>query len=424
MIKLIKGYLYDNTYDYIKLHANKTEQENYFNTFDHIFVDEGEEEGYIKEGNAFIVEYNYDYLVDQGVNYVIWNNGHKDLYCFIIAKEFVDEENTRLYYEIDVLNTYLFDIKLKNSFVERKKCTIDEITDFDEGLQVGEHVIEEIHHIFDKDSTYFAMFNGFKEQQLIFDGTTLKSVVDLPFSTSKPLTAIDGIQYPLYFMPLKETYKDASYTKINVTGGGETAGGTVSAKFLRFIKGFEGFSPYAFYHNGESARTAGYGIREDYQSKYFNLLGSFPCTEQKASEILAQMLNSEFASTLYYRMLKDGLTGDKILQRHFDAFLSLSMNGGLGAVTSSPMYTKYLVNQNDATIYDDWLKWYIYGENIEDGPLPGLIARRKEEATIFRDGIYTFRTISVYNMSGVIDGTLTDNNGHGYIPNTVIGSVE
>ena len=190
------------------------------------------------------------------------------------------------------------------------------------------------------------------------------------------------------------------------------------------IKGFEGFSPYPFYHNGESARTAGYGIREDYQSKYFNLLGSFPCTEQKASEILAQMLNSEFASTLYYRMLKDGLTGDKILQSHFDAFLSLSMNGGLGAVTSSPMYTKYLVNQNDATIYDDWLKWYIYGENIEDGPLPGLIARRKEEATIFRDGIYTFRTISLYNMGGVIDGTVTDNNGHGYIPNTVIGSVE
>ena len=183
MIKLIKGYPYDNTYDYIKLHANKTEQENYFNTFDHIFVDEGEEEGYIKEGNAFIVEYNYDYLVDQGVNYVIWNNGHKDLYCFIVAKEFVDEENTRLYYEIDVLNTYLFDIKLKNSFVERKKCSVSEITDFDEGLQVGEHVIEETHHIFDKDSTYFAMFNGFKEQELIFDGKILKSVVDLPFST-------------------------------------------------------------------------------------------------------------------------------------------------------------------------------------------------------------------------------------------------
>ena len=51
MIKLIKGYPYDNTYDYIKLHANKTEQENYFNTFDHIFVDEDFEE--VEEGYLF-----------------------------------------------------------------------------------------------------------------------------------------------------------------------------------------------------------------------------------------------------------------------------------------------------------------------------------------------------------------------------------
>lgn len=422
MIKLIKGYPYDNTYDYIKLHANKTEQENYFNTFDHIFVDEGEEEGYIKEGNAFIVEYNYDYLVDQGVNYVIWNNGHKDLYCFIVAKEFVDEENTRLYYEIDVLNTYLFDIKLKKSFVERKKCSISEITDFDEGLQIGEHIIEEMHHIFDKDSTYFAMFNGFKEQQLIFEGTTLKSVVDLPFSTSKPLTAIDGIQYPLYFMPLKETYKEASYTKLNVSGAGETYGGCISAKILRFIKGFEGFAPFPNYFNGEDFRTGGYGITENYQSKYFKLLGDAPISEKKASEVLAQMMNEEFASALYYRMLKDGLKGSDIKQNHFDAFVSLAMNGGMGAVTGSPMYKKYLVNQDDPTIYDSWLNWYVTGEGL-GVVLPGLVARRKQEAQIFKDGIYEYRTISVYNSRGVIDGTVTENNGHGYIPDTVNGGI-
>ena len=68
-----------------------------------------------------------------------------------------------------------------------------------------------------------------------FDGTTLKEVVDLPYSTSKPLTIIDGIQYPLYFMPLKETYKTATYEKMNVTGAGETYGGAISGKILRFI---------------------------------------------------------------------------------------------------------------------------------------------------------------------------------------------
>lgn len=211
MIKLIKGYPYDNTYDYIKLHQTKAAQTNWFNSFGSIIIDEGEEEGYIREGKAFIVDYNYDYLVDQGVNYVIWNNGYKDLFCFITAKEYVDEEMTRLYYEIDVLNTYLFDFTLNKSFVERKKCTISELTDFDEGLNVGDFIIESEQIVFNKDATYFAMFNGIKEQSILFDANGhISNVVQMPCPTSKPLTMIDGIQYPLYFMPLKESYKDAT----------------------------------------------------------------------------------------------------------------------------------------------------------------------------------------------------------------------
>mgnify|MGYP002609402270 CR=1 FL=1 len=426
MIKLICSYPYDNNYDYTRSFNTKEEQKQFFKTFKCIVdeeYNEGNEHGYIKEGESFCVNYNYDYLVTEGVNYIIFNNGYKDIYAFITSKEYLNEDITRLNYEIDVIQTFLFDITLNNSFIERKVCSINEITDFDEGLNIGEHIIESNIKVFDKDATYFAMFNGFKEQQLIFDGNVLKSVVDLPFSTSKPLTVIDDVQYPLYFMPLKNSYKEASYNQINVGGFGETIGGTISAKILRFIKGFEGFSPYPFYHNGESARTGGYGIREDYQSKYFNLLNPIPVSEQNASEVLAQMLNHEFASTLYQRMLRDGLKGSDIKQNHFDAFLSLSMNGGLGAVTSSPMYKKYLNNQDDESIYNDWLNWYIYGENILDGPLPGLVARRKQEATIFKDGIYEYRAISILNENGVITDTLTDNNGHGFIPSTVNGGV-
>lgn len=209
MIKLIKAYPYDNSYDYIKMHSSKVEQNNFFNSFGSIVVDEGEEEGYIREGKTFIVDYNYDYLVSEGVNYVIWNNGYKDLYCFITSKEYVDEEMTRLYYEIDVLNTYLFDITINKSFIERKKCSISEITDFDEGLNVGDFIIESEQTIFTKDSTYFAMFNGIKEQSLLFDANgNITNVVQMPAPTSKPLTLIDDIQYPLYFMPLNETYSE------------------------------------------------------------------------------------------------------------------------------------------------------------------------------------------------------------------------
>lgn len=420
MIKLIKSFPYDNSYDYIKMFASKQEQDTYFRSFNYELI---EDNNYIKIENSFNVNYDYDYLENEGVNYIIFNNGYRDIFAFIIKKEYVREEVTRLIYDVDVIQTYMFNFSLKNSFVERKVCNINEIVDFDEGINLGEHVIDTVHHIFDKDSTYFAMFNGFKEQQLIFDGNTLKSVVDLPFSTSKPLTVVDGIQYPLYFMPLMESYRSASYTELTTpSGAGETYGGSISAKILRFIKGFEGFASFPSYFNGESFRTGGYGITENYQSKYFNLLGDPPYTEQKASEILAQMMNSEFASALYYRMLKDGKTGSEIKQQHFDAFVSLAMNGGMGAVTSSPMYSKWLVNPEDESIYTSWQTWYIMNGNGE--VMEGLKARRLQEANIYKNGVYEFREITVFGMGGNATGVVTVNNGHGYIPSTVNGGVE
>lgn len=419
MIKLIKSFPYDNSYDYIKMFATETEQTTYFNTLNKLTVDE---HNYVKVDNSFNVKYEFDYLENEGVNYVIFDNGYRDVFAFIIKKEYLRKDLTRIIYEVDVIQTYMFNFSLKNSFVERKSCSVTEIADYDEGLNLGEHVIETSQVIFNKDSTYFAMFNGFKEQELIFDGDVLKSVVDLPFSTSKPLTIIDGIQYPLYFMPLKETYQMALYNELNVPGYGETVGGAISAKILRFIKGFEGFAPYPGHFSGESFNTVAYGITENYQAHYYELLGDFPCTEERASVILAQMMNVEFAAKLYGRMLQDGMIGSQIKQNHFDAFLSLGMNGGLGAVYSSPMYTKYLVNREDASIYNDWLNWYTYGgEPLQQ--LPGLVARRLEEAKIYRDGIYNYRDIPMYNMAGEITGNVTDNNGHGFIPTTVNGGV-
>lgn len=419
MIKLIKAFPYDNYYDYVKMFASKEEQKQYFRTFDYENVDE---HNYIRVENTFNVNYEYDYLENEGINYVIFDNGYRTIYAFIIKKEYVRKNVTRIIYEVDVIQTFMFDFTINNSFVERKVCTIDEIVDYDEGLNLGEHIIETSHHIFNKDSTYFAMFNGFKEQQLIFEGTSLKSVVDLPFATSKPLTIIDGIQYPLYFMPLRESYKQASYSKINTpNSSGETYGGGISAKILRFIKGQEGFAMYPAYFSGETFRTGGYGITENYQSKYFELLGKAPYSEKTATEILVQMINSEFASALYYRMLKDGLVAKDIKQQHFDAFVSLAMNGGMGAVITSPMYKKYLVNQNDTTIYDSWLTWYVRGEN--GVVLQGLVTRRKQEAEMFKNGVYEYKPITVYGMSGNATGTVTENNGNGYIPNTVNGEV-
>lgn len=206
MIKLIKSYPYDNKYDYSKTFTTKALQTAYFNTFDSIIdnpYNTENEQGYIKENESFCVEYNYDFLVTNGVNYVIFNNGYKDIFAFITKKEYLAEDTTRLTYEVDVLQTFMFDFTLKNSFIERKVCSISEITDYDEGLSLGEHKIVSEVTAFSKGATYFAMFSGIKNFEVTMDAEgKVTHYAEVPSSNDKPSTTIDGITYPLFFMPL------------------------------------------------------------------------------------------------------------------------------------------------------------------------------------------------------------------------------
>ena len=78
MIKLISNYPYDNKYDYIKTFKTATEQNNYFESFDYTCLTDN---NYIKENErSFKVPYDYDYMVSKGMNYIIFNNGYKDIY--------------------------------------------------------------------------------------------------------------------------------------------------------------------------------------------------------------------------------------------------------------------------------------------------------------------------------------------------------
>ena len=418
MIKLIKAFPYDNSYDYVKMFATKQEQNNYFNSLPNIRVDET---NYIKVENSFNVNYEYDYLESEGVNYVIFNNGYKDIFAFVIKKEYVRKEVTRIIYEVDVIQTFMFDFSVGNSFVERKVCNINEITDFDEGIYIGEHSIVEDITALNKTSKYFAMFNGFKEQELIFnDNGKLISVADIPYSTSKPLTTIDDVQYPLYFMPLLEQaqYKMALYEDIGIGGGGSVVNGdAISKKIFRFLKGYEAFASTAYLDSG-GVPTIGYGITDS--NPYWNTL--FPsCTEELASNVLAETLYNNYAVPLYTDMQDMGVDMATVKQNHFDAFLSLAYNGGLGAVTSSPMYSKWVINPNDSTIVNDWATWYIRDNN--GTVLQGLIDRRSKEVEIFQNNNYIFKPIGIVDGDGNISGTITDNNGNGFIPNGLGGDL-
>ncbi|MGL6104805.1 glycoside hydrolase family protein [Romboutsia sp.] len=422
MIKLIKNYTYDNKYDYIKLHDTKTSQNDYFNSFQNILIDEGAEEGYIREGETFIIDYNYDYLVSEGINYVIWNNGFKDLYCFIIRKEYIDEEMTRLHYEIDVLNTFLFDITIKKSFVERKKCTISEITNFDEGLNIGEHTISQTVTKMDKQYKWFAMFNGIKQQQLTFENNKLTGVSTLPSPTMKPLTIIDGIQYPLHFMELETSYPEPTYTLMDTDGsegggsvGGDWRNGIISSSGFRFIKGYEGFAPSKYQDSG-GYWTIAYGVTAHGEPNIYNdLVSKSPITEQMGAEISFNLKNTNYGNVIKNLLIVGGITE----QYQFDALLSLSYNCGVGTITGSGYHTdvweaikKDPTNEN--YIRTVWENFKITSNGI---PLEGLRLRRIQECNMFFNKKYEVRKISTINVNGGINGYVTENDGNGWLPN-------
>ena len=143
-----------------------------------------------------------------------------------------------------------------------------------------------------------------------------------------------------------------------------------------------------------------------------------PVSEQKGSEVLFDVMYNGFALPLFNQMKSDGVNMDNLKQCQFDDFLSLAYNGGLVAVTGSPMYQTFLTNPEDSSIPTNWVSWYT------NGGLAGLVARRQAEADIYVNGNYDYRAIAQVDSSGSITGiAVSDNNGHGYIPSSCKGDV-
>lgn len=79
-------------------------------------------------------------------NYIMWQNpafSNKWFYGFITKMEFVSTGMTDVYFEVDPLQTYMFDITIKPSFIEREHTNNDTVGNnlIPEGLEHGEYVM-------------------------------------------------------------------------------------------------------------------------------------------------------------------------------------------------------------------------------------------------------------------------------------------
>ena len=328
---------------------------------------------YLRKERSLTIDKYIDDCMDY--NYCMWNNGKRWEYFFIINKEYVTENSTKLTLKLDVLQTYYFDINFSRmeSFIERE-------------------------HAFRFDN------NG--DVQL----DNLLEVEDLEVGELKVQSITNAYDYTN-----KGCYFLTSSTRLGMINGGSSGGssstqttlykeGYVSGNGLWFIKQTEGFSATP-YNLGDGTYTIGYGTTSKYDPEHYEQLAP-SCTEQQASEVLGQSLYTNYSKYVYDTFVRYGYDMNKMKQNEFDAFVSFYYN--TGTLSSKSIFTKYINGDSKESIAEVWKTTVIMpGTQFEEG----LRNRRKAEANVFLNADYNYKAIP--NLNG---GTITDNDGKGYIP--------
>lgn len=139
---------------------------------------------------------------------------------------------------------------------------------------------------------------------------------------------------------------------------------------ITLIKKWEGFKAQS-YLCPAGIPTIGYGCTYYPNGKPVTLADP-ALTEPKATALLQAILH-------HYESGVNRYVQKPIHQNQFDALVSFAYNLGLEALRSSTLLKKVNLNPNDPSIKTEFLKWVHSNGKI----LPGLIARRREEAALY-----------------------------------------
>jgi hypothetical protein len=117
-VRLLSGVPFNHSYEHTRYFENKDDQTAYFlDKVQYSYL----ELTYQREERAVMVPAAYDSLYL--CNYLMYRNtafGTKWFYAFITHKEYVNPNNTRVYFELDVFQTWLFEMKWKPSYIVRE----------------------------------------------------------------------------------------------------------------------------------------------------------------------------------------------------------------------------------------------------------------------------------------------------------------
>lgn len=149
-VYLMKNVPLDPTYQHTVLFSSKAAQEQAFMqftsselTFENLSY-QRHGRGYLKIAKNVGKLLNCNYMMfrnydSETMNYDRW------FYAFVTDVEYINENTTMVRYEIDIMQTWLFDYQLDPVFVEREHSSTDEIGDnrLDESIDYGDYVFRD-----------------------------------------------------------------------------------------------------------------------------------------------------------------------------------------------------------------------------------------------------------------------------------------
>lgn len=160
------------TYDGTLTFANATEQFNYFQG-QALFGAMTELSYQRYDDGAITVEMPINHLY--GCNYMVFRNiefSNRWFYAFVNKVEYISNDVTKIYYTIDILQTWMFDWEFGNCFIDREHVNDDSIgaNTLPEPFTVGNLVLNSQRNVFEY-SSYALVISGYCSIYFATDGS-------------------------------------------------------------------------------------------------------------------------------------------------------------------------------------------------------------------------------------------------------------
>jgi hypothetical protein len=213
-IALYSGIPFNKDYKHTRWFDSLADQLNWFASQTHVATITQSNFQRIEGRSFFKVKMPIDQL--WGVNYFSFQNADlgKVFYAFVTKLEYSNGDMTIIHFELDVLQTWMFDLDFKPSFVVREHCPLwnsdgtPVVNTVDEGLAYGTEY----------DTVYVTNFqpsNGYKwlvivAKSNIHEGTNLKKIIPTVIGVPQPLS--------VYVVPFKTNDTVPAVTLSDGTG--------------------------------------------------------------------------------------------------------------------------------------------------------------------------------------------------------------